>query len=109
VENAAAGGHPLHIAVVDDATTSLGVLVLHGAVHHVGDGLDAPVGVPWETCHEVVWIVAPELVQQHEGVHVVQLGLGDDAVEVDTRTVGHVDAPDHPRHASNVSRHSICS
>ena len=46
VEDAAARGHPLGSAVGDDAAAAVGVLVLEGAVEHVGDGLEAPVRVP---------------------------------------------------------------
>ena len=46
VEDAAAGGHPLGGAVGDDAAAAVGVLVLERAVDHVGDGLEATVGVP---------------------------------------------------------------
>ena len=41
-----AGGHPLRGAVVDDAAAAVAVLVLEGAVDHVGDGLEAAVRVP---------------------------------------------------------------
>jgi hypothetical protein len=46
VENSGTGGHPLGRAVVDDAAAAVGVLVLEGAVDHVGDGLEAAVRVP---------------------------------------------------------------
>ena len=38
--------HPLGVAVGDEAAAAVGVLVLEDAVDHVGDGLEAAVGVP---------------------------------------------------------------
>ena len=46
VEDAGAGGHPLGVAVGDQAATAVRVLVLEGAVDHVGDGLEAAMGMP---------------------------------------------------------------
>ncbi len=46
VQDAAARGHPLGRAVGDEATAAVAVLVLEGAVHDVGDGLEAAVRVP---------------------------------------------------------------
>ena len=80
VEDAAAGGHPLGGAVGDDAAAAVGVLVLEGAVDHVGDGLEAAVGVP---------VGAPGLARR-----VVDLAH---LVHVDERVeVGQVDAGEGP-------------
>ena len=46
VQDARPRRHPLRRAVRDQAAATDGVLVLEGAVDHVGDGLEAPVGVP---------------------------------------------------------------
>jgi hypothetical protein len=46
VEDAAPGGHPLGGSVGDDTAAAMGVLVEEGAVDHVGDGLEAAMGVP---------------------------------------------------------------
>ena len=40
------GGHPLGGAVGDQSAAAVGVLVGEGPVDHVGDGLEAAVGVP---------------------------------------------------------------
>ena len=44
--DAAAGGHPLGLALGDDAAAAGGVAVGELAVEHVGDGLEASVRVP---------------------------------------------------------------
>ena len=80
VEDAAAGRHPLGGAVADDTAAAVGVLVLEGAVDHVGDGLEAPVGVP---------VGAPRLARRV--VDLAHLVHVDEGVEV-----GHVHAGEGP-------------
>ena len=46
VQDAAARGHPLGVAVGDQAAAAVGVLVPERAVDHVGDGLEPAVRVP---------------------------------------------------------------
>jgi len=46
VQDAAARGHPLGVAVGDQAAAPVGVLMAEDAVDHVGDGLEAAVRVP---------------------------------------------------------------
>ena len=46
VEQPGARCHPLRVTVGDDSAATVGVLVDEGAVHDVGDGLEAAVGVP---------------------------------------------------------------
>ena len=46
MENTRACGHVLGGTVFDDATTTVVVLVLKGAIDHVGERLKATVGVP---------------------------------------------------------------
>ena len=46
VQDPAAGGHPLGVAVGDRAAATEGVLVVEDAVDDVGDGLEAAVRVP---------------------------------------------------------------
>ena len=46
VQDPGAGGHPLRVAVGDDAAAAVRVVVLEDAVDHVGDGLEAAVRVP---------------------------------------------------------------
>src|SRR4051812_4102111 len=46
VQDAATSSHPLSIAIGNEAAATVGVLVLEGAVHQIGDGLEAAVRVP---------------------------------------------------------------
>ena len=47
VQDARPGGHPLRVAVGDQPAATVGVLVLEGAVDHVGDGFEAAMRMPW--------------------------------------------------------------
>jgi hypothetical protein len=74
VEDAAAGGHPLGVAVGDGAAAAVGVLVLEGAVDHVGHGLEAAVGMPGRAPGLARGVVdLTHLVHVDEGIDV---GLG---------------------------------
>src|SRR5439155_263169 len=46
VKDTGAGGHPLRRTVGDEAASAGRILVLKGAVDHVGDGLEAAVRMP---------------------------------------------------------------
>src|SRR3979411_2548180 len=46
VQDARASGHPLGVAIGDDATAAVRVLVLEDTVDHVGDRLEAPMRMP---------------------------------------------------------------
>ena len=46
VEQSGPGRHPLGISIGDHTSATLGVLVFHDPVDHVGDGLEPAVGMP---------------------------------------------------------------
>ena len=80
VEDAGAGRHPLGVAVGDEPPATGGVLVLEGAVDHVGHGLEAPMGVP----RRPPGLAGPvldltHLVHVHEGVELGQVDPGEGA------------------------------
>ena len=49
VQDAAAGGHPLGVALADHAAAAVGVVVGDLPVHDVADGLETTVRVPWSS------------------------------------------------------------
>ena len=59
MQDAAAGGHPLGVALADDAATAVGVVVRDLAVEHVGDGLEPAVRVPRRALGLVRLVLAP--------------------------------------------------
>ena len=78
VEDAPTGGHPLGGAVADEAPAAVRVLVLHGAVDHVGDGLEAPVRVPARAPRLTGGVVdLAHLVHVDEGVEVGEVDAGE--------------------------------
>ena len=68
VENAAPGGHPLHAAGAEHAAIAEAVAVSDAARKHVGDRLDAAMGMPRKTRAIVAGIVAAKVVHQQERI-----------------------------------------
>ena len=80
VQDARPGGHPLGGAVGDDPAAADRVLVLEDPVDHVGDGLEAPVGVPGGALGLAGAVVdLAHLVHVHERVEVGQGDAGEGA------------------------------
>ena len=109
VLDALPGGHPLALACGEHSTSALRVVVTEGTLDHVGDGLDATVGMPWEARDVIVGVVAAELVQQHEGVDVAQLVRADDPIQPNACSIGHGHPFDYPRNAGNFGFHQNSS
>lgn len=65
-----AGAHPLHLARGHGVLEPHGVSVVHRAFAQVAYGLDAAVGVKWESCGVVIRVGAVKRVQHEEGVKV---------------------------------------
>ncbi len=70
VNDAAAGGHPLHVAGGDGAAVAHAVAVLDGAGQHVGDGLDAAMRMPGKAGEVILGNVVAEIVEEQEGIEV---------------------------------------
>jgi hypothetical protein len=82
VDDAAAGGHPLDVAGGDDALIAHAVAVLDVTGEDVGDGLDAPVGVPGEAFEIVLGPVIAKIVQEEKGVELGDFAEAEDALEM---------------------------
>ncbi len=88
VENAAPGGHPLHIPGENGAAVAHAVGVLDLSAQHVGDRLDAPVRMPGEPGQVIGGFVVAEIVQQQERVEDGGLaGTAKAAVQMDARAL----------------------
>ena len=68
MDDAASGGHPLHVTRRDDAAVPHAVAMLHLTLEDIGDRLDAPVGMPGKALEVVVGIVRAEIVEEEERV-----------------------------------------
>ncbi len=74
MQDARACGHPLRVTFADDAAAAVRVVVLHDAVDHVGDGLEAPVRMPRCTDGFVRCVLdGSELVEQEERIRDVRV------------------------------------
>ena len=82
VHDAAAGGHPLHVAGAERAAIAQRVGVLHVAGQHVGDGLDAAMRMPREAGLVLAGHVVPEIVEQQERVGLGRFTEAKGAVQV---------------------------
>src|SRR5271168_1384106 len=82
VQDAAAGGHPLHVAGAEPALVTKAVGMLHRAGQHVGDSLDAAVRVPGKSGAIVLRPVVAEIVEQQEGIEVAGVAEPEGAVKL---------------------------
>ncbi len=73
MDDALSCGHPLEVAWTDSALMSLEILMEEGSRYHVGDSLEAPVRVIWETG----WESDFKEVEHEEWIHVGDLGVTD--------------------------------
>jgi len=60
--------------------------MLYKAVHHVGDGLDAPMRMPRKTSQVLFGVVGTEIIEHQERVHHLDLVMAECALQVNTRT-----------------------
>ena len=82
VDDAAAGGHPLHVAGGDGAVVAHAVAVLDGSGEHVGDGLDAAMRMPGKAGEIVLGNVVAEVVEQQERVEVGGVAEAEGAAQM---------------------------
>ena len=82
VDDAASRRHPLHVARANRALVTQAVAVLHGSGEHVGDGLDAAVGMPRKAGSVALGIVVPKVVQQKKRIEVRRIAEAKRAAQV---------------------------
>ena len=70
MDDSASGSHPLHVTRGNGPVVPHAVAVFHGSGEHIGDGLDAAVGMPWETCQIIFRYVIAEVIQQKKWIEV---------------------------------------
>ena len=83
MDDAAAGGHPLHIAWGDYARVAEAVAVLDRAAQHIGDGLHPAVRMPGEPLHILVGIIGTEIVEEQERIILLRGTEADRTMEMD--------------------------
>ena len=82
VNDAAAGGHPLHVAGGDGALIAHAVAVFDGAGEDVSDGLDAAMRVPGEAGEVVLRDIVAEVVKEKEGIEIFGVAEAEGTAEV---------------------------
>src|SRR5690348_12937645 len=84
VNDAAAGGHPLHVAGGDCATIAHAVAVLDGSGEDVRNGFDSTVRMPRKSREVILGDVIPEVVQKKERIELVGVTEAEGAAQVNS-------------------------
>ena len=85
VDDAAAGGHPLHVAAANDAPVAHAVAVLDGSAEDIGDRLDPAMGMPGKTPDVIGRLARPEIVEQKERIEHRHLAVSERPPQVHAR------------------------
>src|SRR5262249_343500 len=95
MNDAASGGHPLHVAGSDHPPVAEAVTMLHVACQHAGDRLHPPMRVPGEAALVLGRLVGTEIVEEEEGVELRDLLEAEGPPEMHARTLdGRLALPD---------------
>ena len=104
MEDAGSGGHPLGVAIVDDATPAVGVVMNERAVHEVRDGLETAVRMPRRALGFVGFIRGDHVVEQEERVGLRHRGDRERSPDGKTGTFGREQRIGHLRRGSRRGR-----
>ena len=85
VDDAAARGHPLHVAGGDGAVVAHAVAVLDGSGEDIGDGLDPAMRVPRKAREIILGNVIAEIVEEQEGIEIGRIAEAERAAQVHAR------------------------
>jgi hypothetical protein len=88
MDDAAARGHPLHAARLEQADVADAVAMAHPALEHDRHGLEAAVRMVGKAADVVVGRIAAEGVEHQERVEPALQRLRQDAGQADARAVG---------------------
>ena len=82
MHDAAARGHPLHVAGAERAAIAEAVAVLDRAGEHIGDGLDAAMRMPRKTGEIVLRPVVAEIIKQQERIGLLRIAETESAAQL---------------------------
>src|SRR6187200_3253672 len=82
MEDAAPGGHPLHVARPERAAVAKAVALVHLAAQHVGDRLDAAVRMPRKAGEILLGVVVAEIVEEEKRIEVGGVAEPERATQV---------------------------
>src|SRR2546430_2049386 len=78
--------HPLDVTGGDSAVVAHAVAVFDSSGEHIGDGLNATVGVPREAGQVILRNVIAEVVEEEERIKVGRVAEAESASQMDART-----------------------
>ncbi len=87
VQNPAPGGHPLHVAGSELAPVPQAVAVIDASRQHIGDRLDAAVGMPGKSGAIVFRAIVAEVVEQEEWIELAGIPEAEGATQLHARTL----------------------
>src|SRR6267142_6518564 len=85
MDDAAAGGHPLHITGGNGAAVAHAVTMFDSAGEDVGDRFNSPVRMPGEASQIILGNVVSEVVQQQEWIKVRRIAEAERASQMHSR------------------------
>ena len=95
VNDAAASGHPLHVARRDYTAVAQAVAVFDVAAQDVGDGLDPAMGMPGESLEEVLGLVRAKVVEKKKRIAEVRVAESDRPSQMNACPLDGCAAPDY--------------
>jgi hypothetical protein len=91
VNDAAAGGHPLHVTRTDQSGIPQAIAMVNGTFQHVGDGFDPPVRVHRKASNRTLdGIVKGEVVEQEKRIKQIFAIGGDGTPQQDAGPFNHL-------------------
>src|SRR6266850_2506945 len=83
MQDAAASGHPLHVAGTEAAAIAEAVAVRHLAGQHVGDRFDPSMRVPWKAGEIVVRVLVAKIVEEQKRIELGRIAKPERALQLD--------------------------
>src|SRR5258707_144620 len=87
MQDAATGGHPLHVARGHFAFVAKAIAVFDGASQYIGDRLNPTVRMPRKSRHIVRRIVITKIVQQQKWIEFLRLAETEGALQLHARAL----------------------
>jgi hypothetical protein len=83
MDDAVSCRHPLDIARSDHTLVPEAVAMFGSSAKHVGNCLDPAVWMPWKTFDVIVWVIAPEIVEEEEWIKCLGISEAERALQAD--------------------------
>src|SRR5262249_42295844 len=84
MNDAAAGGHPLHVACANGPAIPHAIAVIDGAGENIRDRLDSAMRMPRKSREVVFRNIVAKIIQQEKGIEVGGVAESEGAAEMDS-------------------------